>query len=85
MTLNEISQGVKIAISNASNTTPNQIQDKDKISKYVPAVAKLALVLKIKNQFPLVDETEIANSLYDSINKVNELIDYINSIYNPSV
>jgi hypothetical protein len=82
MNKQDIRNLVKVSISNVSNTTPEEIQDNDTISKYVPAVAKLALVSEIENNFSKVDITDLTNSLFDSITKVKDLVNYLVELYN---
>jgi len=81
MTKENVIIGVKEAITESSNATFGEIKLNDNLSKYVPPVGAQNLALAICSHFNDVDINDLLNSLFDSINKVSDLINYICEIY----
>jgi hypothetical protein len=69
-------------LAGVSTADPNAIKKSDKLKVYVPPPAVLTLALAVDRAFPKVDLTDLANSLYDPIAKVGDLVDYIDGVYN---
>lgn len=77
----EILAKVKLALSEVSRATVEQIKTTDKIKKYVPVIDAPNLALTIWKHFNKVDTTDLLNSLFDPITKISDLVTYIQDTY----
>lgn len=83
MTKTEITQGVKQVLSQNSRYILDEINLSDPLDKFISSSFKDRLGREVKRKFEKIKTTQLTNALYESIKKVNQLIDYIDKIYNP--
>jgi len=83
MSREEIFQEVRQVISENSTFRVFEIKAGDNLSKFISAGFKDRLAGEIKRSFRRVNATRLTNQLYDVIKKVNQLVAYIDNIYNP--
>ena len=81
MTRIEITKGIKKILTEVSSAKVEDIKLSDPLNKYVLPIASLSLDSIVSEKFGKVDLTDLQNSLYNSINTVNDLIDYILDAY----
>ena len=77
----DIEQGVKEVIALNSRSTSDNIQLSDKLDKYISSSMSDTLARKLKGKFAQINTTDLTNSLYSSVKKVNQLIDKIYGYY----
>jgi hypothetical protein len=83
MTRSEITQGIKDVIARNSRYRLDEIAVTDPLDKFISSFMKGKLAREVKREFSLIGATALTNQLYESIKKVNQLIDFVNSYYNP--
>jgi hypothetical protein len=81
MTRGEVTAGIKTILTIVSSAKEEDIKLSDALKNYVLPIAGLSLALEVDKMFEKVDLTDLANSLYDSVNTVEELIDYVLHAY----
>lgn len=83
MQRSEIETGISKVLSKISLVGHENIKPTDKLKIYVPPQAVLIFALRVDQEFPNVDLTDLTNSLYDPLATVNDLVGYIYDVYNP--
>lgn len=83
MKRSEIEAGIRKVLVKVSNAKQSDIQLKHKLKTYVPPLAALIFALRVHQEFPEVNLTDLTNSLYDPLVTVKDLIDYVDGVYNP--
>lgn len=78
----DILESVKDLIVEVSYAERKLISPKDKLNKYLPAPAGTALTMAAIKKFETIDLSKLSNSLFITVNTVEELVEFIEENYN---